>query len=479
LQLLTLKQINMRHFYFYCLLALLPLIGCKEEEKSNDPIEISSEVYPVSIHGASDGSIMVTVVGGIEPFSYLWSNGATSRDLTEIPAGIYSLTVTDADGETESITDTVAEPSELLLTYTKIDESAPGAADGSITLSVTGGTPPYVFDWSNGEKTSTITDLTAGLYSVTLTDAAQAELHEEIQILAPLTLSITGTDISTYNGANGSIDLLVQGGVEPYTFGWSNGSTTEDLSSLPAGFYKVTVTDANATVKQTKITLYEPYDVISPEADLLQGIDRLVQSGLRINYQGDQIIYIDPVNLYHGLTGDAEIILITHSHGDHYAPSIISQLINDQTTLLVPADIYSDVLSYAGAATVLQIAPDSAKTINGVNIEVVPAYNSNHFLPFSVGYILTLDGLRVYHSGDTQRIPEMTAFNADIAFLPMGQTYTFSSIEEAADAARDVGASVVVPIHYGIYEGSFQDPWTFKNTVEGEMDVCVKPSIEE
>ncbi|MCK4836639.1 MAG: MBL fold metallo-hydrolase, partial [Candidatus Aminicenantes bacterium] len=91
-----------------------------------------------------------------------------------------------------------------------------------------------------------------------------------------------------------------------------------------------------------------------------------------------------------------------------------------------------------------------------------------------VGYILTIDGIRIYHAGDTERIPEMKNFSCDIALLPLGQTYTMNSVKEAAEAAIDVKAKIAIPIHYGLYEGKTQDAVEFQNILKDKIKVIIK-----
>src|SRR5206468_5366504 len=122
-----------------------------------------------------------------------------------------------------------------------------GNATGSVDLTVSGGTAPYTYAWSNGATTQDLTGLTAGTYNVTVTDAngctatASATL---IQPAAALTASTTQVNVQCFGNATGSVDLTVSGGTAPYTYAWSNGATTQDLTRLTAGAYNVTVTDA-------------------------------------------------------------------------------------------------------------------------------------------------------------------------------------------------------------------------------------------
>ena len=464
----------MKHLFIFLLCAGALLTGCKKEnDDPKIPIEISSVVQNVSIYGASDGAITLSVTGGKPDFTFNWSNGATTKDISELSVGTYKVTVTDLNGDTATHTATVTEPTELAVSYEKKDESAVGNANGKITLSISGGTPPYAVLWNSSDTTQVLENLTAGTYSATVTDKNGASKQVEVEIYAPLKLTLSATNVTTMGGSNGSVDLLVEGGVAPFTLAWSNGSNQEDLSGLEAGYYEVTVTSADTKTKKAGTTVYEPYIKATTESNIIAHVDRLIQAGMRIEYEG-KVIYIDPINVYPGKTADADIILITHNHGDHFNWGVIGQLVKGNTSILVTSDIF---LSYTslGTNTIIRVAHDSVNEVSGIKIEAVYAYNSNHNSSVSVGYILNLGTTRFYHSGDTKLIPEMSTYNVDIACLPMGQNYTFASINEAVEAAEAVGASVVIPMHYGNAEGFEKDPWTFMELANGAFDVVVKP----
>jgi L-ascorbate metabolism protein UlaG (beta-lactamase superfamily) len=95
-----------------------------------------------------------------------------------------------------------------------------------------------------------------------------------------------------------------------------------------------------------------------------------------------------------------------------------------------------------------------------------------------IGYIIDVDGVLVYHAGDTERIPEMRNMIVDIALLPLGQTYTMNSVEEAAEAAIDINPSIAVPIHYGMYEGSVEDALKFKELLAGKVEVVILEPVQ-
>jgi hypothetical protein len=210
-------------------------------------ITITGVVTPVNCFGGSDGSIDITVAGGTMPYSYLWSNGATSEDLFGIAAGTYTVVVTDANQCVKSETFVVDQPAQILLSAIPVNVSCYGGNNGSIDLTVLGGNAPYSYIWSNGETTEDLSNLVAGTYAVTVTDATDCYATGSWTITEPsaLGLAATVTSATCYTYTNGGIDLTVSGGTPAYSYAWSNGATTEDLSNIGAGWYTVVVTDAN------------------------------------------------------------------------------------------------------------------------------------------------------------------------------------------------------------------------------------------
>ena len=154
--------------------------------------------------------------------------------------------------------------------------SCNGGTNGAVTLVVNGGTPAYSYSWSNGSVTQNLTGVAAGTYTVTVTDANGCTITTSATVtqpLAPLALSTTQVN-TTCGNSNGSIDLTVVGGTAGYTYNWSNGAVTQDLSALLAGGYSVTVTDANgctATISVTITTSSAPIIVVSPDQVICEG----------------------------------------------------------------------------------------------------------------------------------------------------------------------------------------------------------------
>lgn len=203
--------------------------------------------------GQATGSVTgvaSVVVGGTTPYNYLWSNGATTADLTGLTAGSYTGTVTDAHGCTfVSPSVPITGPtSAVTAAPTQVNITCNGAGNGSINTNATGGTAPLSYIWNNGATTANLTNLAFGPYRCTITDANGCTfVTSNIQITQPTPLNASGvvTD-QTNTGANdGAINVSVSGGAAPYTYVWSNGATTQDVSGIGAGAFSVTITDTN------------------------------------------------------------------------------------------------------------------------------------------------------------------------------------------------------------------------------------------
>ena len=223
-------------------------------------LSASATASNVSCNGSSNGSVDLTVTGGTAPYQYAWSNKATTEDMVGLTAGTYDVTVTDAHGCTATTSATVTEPTAISASATFTDVSCNGAANGSVDLTVTGGTSPYTYIWSNSATTQDMTGLSAGKYDVTVTDAHGCTANASVTLTEPTSLSASATagNVSCYGGSDGSVDLTVTGGTAPYTYAWSNAMISEDISGVPAGAYSVIVTDAHGCTATTSVSVAEP-----------------------------------------------------------------------------------------------------------------------------------------------------------------------------------------------------------------------------
>jgi gliding motility-associated-like protein len=209
--------------------------------------EVLLSVTDVACFGDSTGVIDATINSGTPSFTYLWSNGETTEDITGLTPGVYSLTVTDANACSSSAVATVSQPDKIILTAVITEISCNRGNNGAIDISVTGGVAPYTYSWSNGSTDEDIFSLTAGSYSITVTDANNCSETNVITLIEPAPLVVTSTSVpATCQAPNGIVDITISGGTVPYAYSWSNGSTNQDLIGVATGTYTVTVTDANA-----------------------------------------------------------------------------------------------------------------------------------------------------------------------------------------------------------------------------------------
>ncbi len=210
--------------------------------------------------GLANGSVSVAPAGGTLPYTYLWSNSATSAVSGGLNPGTFSVTVTDADGCTMTDALTVILSNPLSVTPTVTDNSCNGAANGKVVLNITGGSGGYSFNWApSGGTTSVASGLAPGTYTVTVIDdstpscsaAATAVITQPAVLTAPLT-----TVGNTCSGSdNGSVTVNSTGGTSPYTYQWSNSGSSSSISGLSPGGYTVTVTDANGCTKTAAATV--------------------------------------------------------------------------------------------------------------------------------------------------------------------------------------------------------------------------------
>ncbi|MBK8192262.1 MAG: hypothetical protein IPK76_03210 [Lewinellaceae bacterium] len=217
---------------------------------------LSTVVTNVLCNGASTGAINLTVVGGTPSYTYLWSSGQTTQDLSNIAAGSYTVTVTDANQCTATTSATVTQPPAISLSTSVTNVLCNGASTGAINLTATGGTGSKTYIWSSGQTTEDLNNIAAGTYTVTVTDANGCTKTTSASVTQPGAMILSTTTVnSTCGNANGSIDLTVTGGTPAYTYMWSTGATIQDPIGLLAGTYTVTVTDANGCTKTTTATV--------------------------------------------------------------------------------------------------------------------------------------------------------------------------------------------------------------------------------
>jgi len=235
----------------------------------------------VSCHGNNNGKITIIVSGGVTAYSYLWSPGGfTTQNIMNLDTGTYTVTVTDAHNCTATVTQTLTQPTSIVpisppvVSSTNLNCHQDLSGSACVNTGLLGGTAPYTFSWSNSATVACISSLSAGTYCVQIMDANRCTSDTCLAITQPAALASGFDSVSAYPGdvnvscfgaSDGAFSFHVTGGTAPFSYLWSTGDTTKNLSNIPAGPYCVTVTDANGCVTTNCITLLQP----PPVADSL------------------------------------------------------------------------------------------------------------------------------------------------------------------------------------------------------------------
>ncbi|MER0441622.1 collagen-binding domain-containing protein, partial [Emticicia sp. W12TSBA100-4] len=216
----------------------------------------------VKCYGDASGSASVVAAGGTSPYTYKWSNNATTSTINGLIAGTYTVVVTDANSCTATASVLVKQPTAALTTTPSgVDVKCYGDASGSASVVAAGGTSPYTYKWSNNATTSSINNLVAGTYTVVVTDANSCTATASVVVKQPtaaLTTTPSGVDVKCYGDASGSASVVAAGGTSPYTYKWSNNATTSTINGLIAGTYTVVVTDANSCTATASVVVKQP-----------------------------------------------------------------------------------------------------------------------------------------------------------------------------------------------------------------------------
>jgi hypothetical protein len=218
----------------------------------------------VSCNGGANGDATVSVTGGTPNYSYAWApSGGSNATASGLTAGSYTCTITDGNNCTTTQTFNIIEPLALSVVFTsQTNVSCNGGSDGIASVVISGGTPGYAFSWApTGGTSGTASGLAIGSYTCTITDTLGCSVTQTFSITEPAALvsSITSTtNVTTCNGSDGAIDISVSGGSPNYTFAWSNGPVTEDVTGLTAGTYTVTITDANGCIVIDSASVTDP-----------------------------------------------------------------------------------------------------------------------------------------------------------------------------------------------------------------------------
>lgn len=220
----------------------------------------------ITCAGKDDGALTSTVKGGKDPYTYTWSNGATTTTTEKLKAGTYILTVTDVTGTKFTATKIIGEPLPMVVTVTTDAPASTNGVDGKATVKASGGSGSFQYNWDNGETTSKALKLPAGTHTVTVTDAsgcsttASVEIRENILALE-VTIEQT-TSVQCAGTKEGSVKAIVAGGKEPYQYKWNVEGTSPIQQNLGDGVYTLTVTDAAGQSGTAVISVFSPQPLV-------------------------------------------------------------------------------------------------------------------------------------------------------------------------------------------------------------------------
>ncbi len=327
-------------------------------EEPLSPLALTATTLDAFCNGESSGQIQINALGGSAPYQYKWYQGTqiinhSMSNLDSIPSGQYTVVVTDAHGCTHDTIIIIDQPAAIATSVATVDNLCFGETNGIVTLSVNGGTGPFVFNWSNGASTQDLSMLAAGTYSVTITDNNGCSRVTEAIITepgAPLTASVEPIHIRCFGDASGSALSTVQGGTPPYTYLWSNGQTSNDANYIPTGTYTVTITDNNGCHAYSGTIVNQP-------ADSLFFVATTIQPSCYGYSDGSiSIIASGGTTPYYLRWDDMDLLLQQNSH-------IVEQLESGYYQVIV-----TDFNGCKSERNILVDQPDTLTVLNSINI---------------------------------------------------------------------------------------------------------------
>ncbi|MBI3500468.1 MAG: gliding motility-associated C-terminal domain-containing protein [Bacteroidetes bacterium] len=300
----------------------------------------------VSCFGGSNGTATAVTYGGIPPYTYMWNTmpSQTSANATGLSAGNYIVTVLDSNGCSMMIAVNITEPPALSLIMNWVNAKCYGTNSGSASVSVSGGTPPYSYSWSNNQTSSSATNLSAGNYSVTITDANGCTHTNTVSISQPAVLNAVVANVqnvSCYGMQNGSASVNASGGTSPYYYQWSNGQTTSSATNFSAGNYSVMISDANGCTAPATVTISQPNAIavsVSPDDTVCPGQNTTISANASggtspFTYFWQPSVGFGNSQIVHPTSSTTYTAIVTDAHGCTNT-GIVNILVYDLTIAL-------------------------------------------------------------------------------------------------------------------------------------------------
>jgi gliding motility-associated-like protein len=354
-------------------------------------LTISATGVDVTCFGGSDGAVNTSTTGGAGGNTYLWSNGANSPNLSNVPVNNYTVTVTDANSCTASASAAITSPTALTISGSQTNVTCFGGNDGSATINAAGGAGGTTYLWSNSGTGPTINYLSAGNYSVTVSDVNACTVTAAFTITSPSPLLLTTafTDVLCFGGNDGTANVTASGGVLPYSYLWSNNAVTPGIFGLTANTYNVLVTDSHQCTASAVVNVSQPTPlqlVATATNEVCPGDNNGI---IHCNAQGSvpgysfslvlngSAVANNTTGYFNNLTPGIYTIVVTDAHN-----------CNAQQNATVSA-AQPDVFNYTADSTSCY-----GNNYNDGTITIVPVSNQNS------PYYYSVDGLNSQLTGD-------------------------------------------------------------------------------
>jgi len=407
------------------------------------PLSVNTSSQNVSCNGLSDGSASAQASGGTGALVYQWSNGATGPIIQNVAAGSYTVTVIDVNGCTITAQEVIEQPTPLqVITNSIVQPSCFGASDGEISVTGTGGNGGYSYLWSNGSDENILTDIPAGTYRITITDAQDCSVVQNITLSQPQSIQISLAQlvpVSCFGLNNGSAQLTAQGGTGNKTFTWNDGVVSSFRNQLSAGNYQITATDQNGCVSapfnvqiQQPAALQTAFEVLEPIACFgdSTGTLNLMTSGgtgpytyVWSNGRTTNPVYQLTASVYRVSVTDNNGCIRTDSFNLQQPPAIVADTLVYTDTVCFASGNGFILTGYTGGTGTLRYQWSTGDTLSGIDQLSAGAYaltvtDGNHCVSSRDFVIASTTPVNI--SADIQNTSELDSNDGSISLTLSG-----------------------------------------------------------